>query len=159
MTENYEDINGRAFWGTLGIVSAALFGLGILALALFLSAKVAPAGPFWRSGQLAQVDPADREWLKAQRSPNGVPCCDEADGVYAREDIRGDHYWVRFVYGSWVYPPGRAPQRGEDHDSDWMQVPDEVVIHNPNRHGSPVVWWVVDGTGLRIRCYAPGAGL
>jgi hypothetical protein len=40
-----------------------------------------------------------------------------------------------------------------------------VVIHDPNRHGAPVVWWTrASGTTaatakVRIRCYAPGGGV
>ena len=99
MIEDRDDLNKTAFWGTLGIVTAALFGLGILALALFLSAETAPAGPFWRSGQLAQVDPADREWLGKQLVPGAnYRCCDENDGTYAEEEIRGERYWVRFAW-------------------------------------------------------------
>lgn len=41
---------------------------------------------------------------------------------------------------------------------DWMQVPDEVIIREPNRHGAPVVWWMIRDGDVAIRCYAPGGG-
>jgi len=106
-------------------------------------------------GQWAQVDPAEREWFRSQTAPNSkIPCCSEADGTYAEEDIRDGHYWTRFA---WHYSPNGVQPEIEMH-SDWMEVPDEVVIKDSNRHGAPVVWWVKDYK-LRIRCYAPGAGL
>jgi hypothetical protein len=100
-------------------------------------------------GQYAQYSPEQRKWFKEQNVPgSGYPCCSVADGLQAQEDIRNGHYWTRFSIGLF--------------DSGWMQVPDEVVIHGPNKNGFPVVWWFLengDATMLRIRCYAPGAGL
>src|ERR1700677_4494611 len=47
------------------------------------------------NGQWSQSDPATREWFRSQRNPTTkVPCCSEADGTYAEEDIRGDDYWA-----------------------------------------------------------------
>jgi hypothetical protein len=101
-------------------------------------------------GQYAQVDPVVREWFRNQLSPRtGGNCCSEADGAYAEEDIRAGDYWTR-----WPLSEGR-----------WYQVPDDVVIHDPNRNGAPVVWWYSEinpATGaneLKIRCYAPGGGV
>lgn len=103
-------------------------------------------------GQWAQIDQKTREWFRSQKNPTtGVLCCSEADGVYAEEDIRGDQYWVRFeAAGTKV---------------DWMSVPPEVVIHDANRNGAPVVWWywLADAQGsptiVTIRCFAPGGGV
>jgi hypothetical protein len=108
-------------------------------------------------GQYAQVDPDVRQWFKDQKSPKThISCCSEADGSYAEEEIRDGHYWTRFA---WRFAFNGAYQ--EMH-SDWMEVPDDVVIHDPNRHGAPVVWWTWE-SGMtpdiakpRIRCYAPG---
>jgi hypothetical protein len=101
------------------------------------------------NGQYAQVDPKIRQWFRNQLSPKtGGNCCNEADGVYAEEDIRGEHYWTRF------------PQS----NGEWMQVPDDVVIKDPNRNGAPVVWWYFERNPvsrereLKIRCYAVGGG-
>jgi hypothetical protein len=98
-------------------------------------------------GRFAQLDPASRQWLRSQQSPKtGGNCCNEADGEYAEEDIRGGHFWTRWPRGN----------------GKWHQVPDDVVIHDPNRNGAPVVWWYLETnsqTGeheLKIRCYAPG---
>jgi hypothetical protein len=111
-------------------------------------------------GQYAQVDPAIRQWFRDQKSPKtGISCCTEADGTYAEEDISDGHYRTRFM---WRFC---FAKECHDLDSGWMDVPDDVVIHDPNRHGAPVVWWDrASGTDqasakVRIRCYAPGSGL
>jgi hypothetical protein len=83
-----------------------------------------------------------RDWFRSQKSPKtGALCCNEADGLFAEEDIRDGHYWARWS------------------GHDWLPVPDEVVIHDPNRHGAPVVWWYVERGVTKIRCYAPGGGV
>lgn len=100
------------------------------------------------SGQWTQSSPELREWFRRQQNPtNHVPCCSEADGSYVEEDIRNGHYWVRFDLTG----------------GEWMPVPDEIVIHDPNRNGAPVIWWYYDGgqhkiENLKFRCYAPGGG-
>jgi hypothetical protein len=167
----------RAFPLACGVTLAALAGLAALALMLWVSTP-SPARTLY-PGQWAQVDPQERAWFKAQRSPlNGVPCCDESDGTYAEESLTPPkdgatsdgkpHYWTQFswkrcLYNGAVVAPSYLPSGSradcEDVASGWMEVPDDVVIHDPNRHGAPVVWWAVDGARVRIRCYAPGAGI
>jgi len=94
------------------------------------------------NGQYSQVSPEIRDWFRAQKSPKtGGFCCDEADSIYAEEDIREGRYWTRW--------PGH----------DWRPVPEVVVIRDSNRHGAPVVWWYADRGETRIRCYAPGGGV
>ena len=117
--------------------------IGILVLfALLLLTPARADGPPGKPSY-QNVDPAIRQWFRSQRSPkNGAFCCDEADGIYAEEDIRNGQYWARW------------PQHPQ-----WMQVPDDVVIRDPNRHGAPVVWWLYQNGVPVIRCYAPGAGI
>ena len=44
-------------------------------------------------------------------------------------------------------------------DDEWMDVPDEAVITEPNRYGAAVVWPYKDAGGsTQIRCFMPGAG-
>jgi hypothetical protein len=111
---------------------------------------VASPGMARDNGQFAQIDPETRQWFRSQRSPKtGAICCNEADGVYAEETVRSDQYWTRF-----------PESKGQ-----WMQVPDDVVIKDPNRHGAPVVWWYYEMDPengrrvLKIRCYAVGGGV
>ncbi len=96
-------------------------------------------------GQYDSVDPQVKEWFRSQRVPgSGILCCSEADGTYAEEDIRGTHYWTR-----WSIDGAMTP---------WQQVPEEVVLPH-NKNGSPVVWWMYQDGGLKIRCFAPGGGV
>jgi hypothetical protein len=112
----------------------------------------------WRP-EYAQMDPQDREWFRSQRNPTtNVPCCNEADGAKAQEDIIDGHYRARFTARK--YPASTSdPLAFEEVDSGWMDVPDDTVIKQANRHGAPVVWWWWKDGLLSIRCYAPGAGL
>lgn len=115
----------------------------LFAAALLVMATESAARDF---GQYQNVDPATRQWFRSQRNPTtGGLCCSEADGTYAEEDIRDGHYWARFEFR------GMA--------TDWMPVPDDAVIRDPNKNGAPVVWWFVEGGQLKIRCYSPGAGI
>ena len=128
-------VNRREFFALLGGAAAAL----PLRVALAAGILICPA--------LARDDgrfnhlPVDlHDWFRSQKSPmTGEHCCDEADGTYVEEDIREGHYWVRW---STVW--------------QWQRVPDEVIIHGPNRVGLPVVWWHYDHKGVRIRCFVPG---
>ena len=105
-------------------------------------------------GQYAQVDPSTRQWFRDQKVPGtNRQCCSEADGAYAEEEIRKGHYWVNFVARQ--HNEGAPPTVIQ---SGWMLVPDEAVIHEPNRHGAQVVWWGWQDR-LFIRCYAPGGGV
>jgi hypothetical protein len=94
------------------------------------------------NGQYENVTPDVRAWFRSQKSPKtGALCCNEADGLYAEEDIRDGHYWARWAGGN------------------WEPVPDEVVIHEANPHGAPVVWWYIEKGEVKIRCFAPGSGM
>jgi hypothetical protein len=95
------------------------------------------------NGQYQNAAPEVREWFRSQKSPKtGGLCCNEADGTYAEEDIRGGIYWTRF----------------DKTAGKWIPVPSDVVIKDPNRNGAPVAWWYYENGELKIRCYAPGGG-
>ena len=96
------------------------------------------------NGQYNNVSPEVRQWFRAQKSPKtGGLCCNEADGTYAEEDIRNGEYWTRF----------------ELTNGEWILVPQDVVIKDPNRNGAPVAWWYFQNGKVQIRCYAPGGGV
>jgi hypothetical protein len=115
------------------------------------------------NGQYGEVPDDIRSWFKSVRSPNGVPCCDIADGHRTTWDKRtgDDRYWV--------------PIEGE-----WTPVPPEAVVHDAgNPTGEAVVWYVKmqgnppvaredgrerpDGPDqskkYHIRCFVPGGGV
>lgn len=112
----------------------------------------------WHHHDFAQATPTQRNWLNKQRRPGTTfTCCNESDGEQVDEEIRYDHkgiarYWINSKH-----------TRGQ-----WMQVPEEAVIREPNLHGRPIAWfrWAApDGSfttfpraDLRpeIFCYVPG---
>jgi len=85
-------------------------------------------------------------WFDGLRSGKG-PCCSDADG-YAVSDpdweMRDGKYRVRI-------------------DGNWIDVPDDAVITEPNRAGKTMVWPLYTYTGgepktlYGIRCFMPGA--
>jgi hypothetical protein len=97
------------------------------------------------NGQWGEVPDHVRSWFKNVRAPNGVPCCDIADGHRTDYDIRADGYWI---------PNPAAPQ-------EWMPVPPEAVVYNAgNPVGEAVVWYVRQGSdAIYIRCFVPGGGV
>jgi hypothetical protein len=92
------------------------------------------------NGQYKDV-PADiRAWFKSVKSPQGIPCCDIADGHRTDYDMRENNYWV--------------PIEGK-----WMQVPPEAVLKDlGNPTGDAVVWYSLYGETVYIRCFVPGGG-
>ncbi|MGY4330609.1 hypothetical protein ACVWWG_005026 [Bradyrhizobium sp. LB7.2] len=69
------------------------------------------------------------------------PCCSDADGFAVADpdwDSHNGHYRVRL-------------------DGEWVEVPDEAVITEPNRAGRTMVWPVKTAFGVSIRCFMPGS--
>ena len=125
-----------------------------------------PAAATWKP-EYAQLSDQQRQWFRSQRVPGrSYSCCSEADGAQAQENIVGGGYRVRFTARR---SASTDPTQVTEEDSGWMDVPAEAVIHEPNLHGLPVVWYwwkperslagAPSSFTLTIRCYAPGAGL
>ena len=92
------------------------------------------------NGQFGNVPPEVRAWFKGVKSPNGIPCCDIADGHRTDYDMRNNKYWVPI-------------------DGKWMIVPDEAVVNNDgNPTGDAVVWYTLYNGTIYIRCFVPGGG-
>jgi hypothetical protein len=81
-----------------------------------------------------------KPWFDSLRSKAGGSCCSNADGMALSDvdwDMREGHYRVRL-------------------DGEWIDVPDDTVITEPNRAGRTMVWpYYVNGHAL-IRCFLPG---
>ena len=81
-----------------------------------------------------------KEWFDRLASGRGL-CCSFADG-YVVEDpdwkSSNGHYQVRI-------------------ENEWVDVPDDAVITQPNKFGRTMVWPLRDGKGLTIRCFLPGS--
>jgi hypothetical protein len=91
-------------------------------------------------GRYAAQNPELHQWFEGLRSGKG-PCCSDADGSAVSDvdwETSGGHYRVRI-------------------DGEWVEVPDEAVITEPNRIGRAMVWPIRGYLGLSIRCFMPGS--
>jgi hypothetical protein len=81
-------------------------------------------------------------WFDQLASGKGL-CCSFADG-FSVKDVDWDTQEGRY----------RVRLKGE-----WIVVPDNAVVTEPNRYGPAVVWPYLDSDGAtQIRCFMPGAG-
>jgi hypothetical protein len=104
---------------------------------------LAPASHFGHArdrGQFANTNPELKAWFESLKSGKG-PCCSDADGT-AVSDVDwqsgNGHYRVRL-------------------DGEWIDVPEEAVITEPNRVGRTMVWPLRGYLGTTIRCFMPGS--
>jgi hypothetical protein len=81
-----------------------------------------------------------KPWFESLHSGYGQ-CCSDADGyVVADPDWESDHGHYRVLI-----------------DSEWVVVPNEAVITEPNKIGRTMVWkHYIDGHP-RVRCFMPGS--
>jgi hypothetical protein len=89
------------------------------------------------NGQYDGVSPDIRAWFKGVTAPNGVPCCDMADGHRTEYDFREGAYWVP-IEGQWTAVPERA-----------------VIRDRGNPVGQAVVWYVHHRGTIIISCFVP----
>jgi hypothetical protein len=84
--------------------------------------------------------PELNSWFDNLASGKGL-CCSFADGM-ALSDVDWEsangHYRVRL-------------------DGQWIDVPDDAVITEPNRAGRTMVWPMKSPLGTSIRCFMPGS--
>ena len=113
-------------------VSAAGVGSAVAALAAYPGHARDPDGRYANSPL--------KQWFDSLRSGKG-PCCSDADGTAVSDvdwESGNGHYRVRI-------------------EGDWVDVPDEAVITEPNRVGRTMVWPIRGYGGLTIRCFMPGS--
>ena len=81
-----------------------------------------------------------KPWFDSLKSGKG-PCCSDADGYAVADpdwESKSGHYRVRI-------------------EGEWVDVPDDAVITEPNRAGRTMVWPIKGWGGLTIRCFMPGS--
>jgi hypothetical protein len=92
--------------------------------------------------------PELNSWFNGLASGKGN-CCSFADG-YVVEDVdwesKDGHYRVQIQNKA---IPGNPMQ--------WVDVPDDAVITEPNRAGPTMVWPIYGYLGMSIRCFLPGS--
>lgn len=81
-----------------------------------------------------------KPWFDSLHSKGGGMCCSNADGT-ALSDVdwesKDGHYRVRL-------------------QGEWVEVPDDAVITEPNRAGRTMVWPYYPNGHAAIRCFMPG---
>lgn len=109
--------------------------------ALLLTALVSQLGHARDvDGKFAAQNPELHQWFEGLKSGKG-PCCSDADGTAVSDvdwEFANGHYRVRL-------------------DNEWVDVPDEAVITEPNRIGRTMVWPIRGYLGVTIRCFMPGS--
>lgn len=81
-----------------------------------------------------------KPWFDSLRSGKG-PCCSDADGFALSDphwESKSGHYRVRV-------------------DNEWIDVPDDAVIREPNGAGRTMFWPIKGILGTSIRCFMPGS--
>ena len=88
-----------------------------------------------------------KAWFDGLSSGNGA-CCSFADGV-AIEDVDWDMEGIN--------ADGTELRYRVRINGDWVVVPPEAVITEPNKFGRAVVWpYQAYGGVTKIRCFIPG---
>ena len=134
---------GKAYLGRIVTSRKAARRRASLSLAsvLLLSVLAAPSMHARDlDGRYAAQNPELHQWFESLRSGKG-PCCSDADGSAVSDvdwETAGGHYRVRI-------------------DGEWVPVPDEAVITEPNRIGRAMVWPIKGYLGVSIRCFMPGS--
>jgi hypothetical protein len=78
-----------------------------------------------------------KPWFDSLRSGKG-PCCSDADGFAISDpdwESKNGHYRVRI-------------------EKEWIEVPDDAVITEPNRVGRTMVWPIKGALGISIQLHA-----
>ena len=132
----------------------------------------------------AQMTNEQQQWIMNQNVPKGSSkggsCCNDKDAEDVQAWIKDKEYWIKGTIREGEELKQKGPTLYQQYirdgniineiDADgWIRVPDEVVIHEPNKYGRAVVWWyppatrkkVTDGPDdgriqIEVRCFAPG---
>ena len=121
----------------------------LVAGACFILAVKLPAHGRDLDGHYATQDPALHAWFDGLASGKGL-CCSFADGVSIK-DVDWDTNGPKDEKGNATY---RVRVKGQ-----WINVPPEAVVTEPNKFGRAVVWPYQDAEGVtQIRCFLVGAG-
>ena len=81
-----------------------------------------------------------KPWFDSLKSSKGL-CCSVADGYAVADpdwESKDGHYRVRI-------------------DGEWVTVPDDAVITEPNRAGRTMDWPIKGSLGITIHCFLPGS--
>ena len=111
-----------------------------IGFAILLAAAASDTGNARDRGQFANSNAELKAWFDGLKSARG-PCCSDADGTAISD-------------ADWESGGGRYRVRIE---GEWVDVPEDAVISEPNRVGRTMVWPIRGYLGLTIRCFMPGS--
>lgn len=139
MSNDDQDIGTPQWWGVLALLLVLILG------ALIISGSRWPAHARDLDGRFA-ASPL-KPWFDHLASKKGL-CCSFADG-YAIEDAdwttKDGHYRVRL------------PVLQGSSEFEWVDVPDDAVITEPNQAGRTMVWPMYHDGQQTVRCFMPGS--
>jgi hypothetical protein len=120
-----------------GIVAAMIGAIGLIVVA-----SCAPSRAHDHNR------PELNDWFRSLKSPGHGYCCDGSDALSV-----DDPDWE--APGQSDNPSGHYRVKLE---GEWIDVPDDAVINEPNRDGRALVWpYRRDGKLNQIRCFLPGS--
>jgi hypothetical protein len=139
--------------GSISLVIIAIFCVAFIVIA-FAFAIFAPAHSR-DDGRYSQMDPKIHSWFDQLASGKGL-CCSFADG-FSIHDVDWDTH-KHCVEGPSTDEMNCKSQYRVYLHGEWIEVPDNAVVTEPNRFGPAVVWPYLDAEGAtQIRCFLPGA--
>jgi hypothetical protein len=97
------------------------------------------------------------KWFETLHDRKGDLCCDGSEAMHLSEvdwEIVASHYRVRVP----TTPEGfeRAMAGATNVETEWVYVPDEAVIDEPNRANVTLVWPLYGPMDVSVRCFIPG---
>jgi hypothetical protein len=97
-----------------------------------------------------------KAWFDGLRSGKG-PCCADADGsALSDADWKTQHKVIGQTPGIGG-PQAIFSDYAVNIDGQWIDVPPEAVITEPNKVGHTMVWPIKGYLGITIRCFMPGS--
>lgn len=134
----------------------ALAVLSVMAMIVLLfSIRISPARDL--DGRYAN-SPL-KSWFDHLASGKGL-CCSFADGSAIEDtdwESRDGHYRVRIPKTSALTYDVEKQSYSPDPEMEWIDVPDDAVITEPNLAGRTMVWPIRGYMGTSIRCFMPGS--
>lgn len=134
------------------VADFARFLMGWLAVILLVAALIIWVVPAKARDDGRFAASALKPWFDSLRSGKGL-CCSDADGSALSDadwETRGGKFFVHV-------PTRPAASAGEQPAMEWVEVPEDAVITEPNRVGRTMVWPIYGYQGLSIRCFLPGS--
>jgi hypothetical protein len=94
------------------------------------------------------------KWFEKLHDRKGDLCCDGSEAMHLSEvdwEINGNHYRVRVPTTSGGF--ARVMAGATNVETEWVYVPDDTVIDEPNRANVTLVWPLYGPMGVSVRCF------